>query len=265
MPAEAVAAVRPFNPGLWIDRAVGRAIEVAGAILLIVEIVLLLTNVIARYVFGDPLVMIDELSSVLFLWLAMLGAVLALRRAGHMRMTAVVNRSSPTPRRLLRTDLGLCHLRLPGPDLAAVHQLRAERAGGHAHHHEPLARLARGGDAGGYRAHAGVDAVAYPQPARRVGAGRFGDRGRDLRRSGSAGPGVSPTRQRQSGDLLPGRRGGDGVRRHPHRLFLRPRHPGLSRPVHLHPGLGADLAHGCRHDQPGAARHSAVRVPGPAA
>ncbi len=101
MPAEAMAAVRPFNPGLWIDRAVGRAIEVAGAILLVVEIVLLLTNVIARYVFGDPLVMIDELSSVLFLWLAMLGAVLALRRAGHMRMTAVVNRSSPTPRRLL--------------------------------------------------------------------------------------------------------------------------------------------------------------------
>ena len=101
MPAESMAAVRPFNPGLWIDRAVGRAIEVAGAILLVVEIVLLLTNVIARYVFGDPLVMIDELSSVLFLWLAMLGAVLALRRAGHMRMTAVVNRSSPTPRRLL--------------------------------------------------------------------------------------------------------------------------------------------------------------------
>lgn len=101
MPAEAVAAVRPFNPGLWIDRAVGRAIEVAGAILLIVEIVLLLTDVIARYVFGDPLVMIDELSSVLFLWLAMLGAVLALRSAGHMRMTAVINRSSATPHRLL--------------------------------------------------------------------------------------------------------------------------------------------------------------------
>ncbi|MEP7102158.1 MAG: TRAP transporter large permease subunit, partial [Burkholderiales bacterium] len=37
----------------------------------------------------------DELASILFLWLAMLGAVIALRRGEHMRLTTLVNRLSP--------------------------------------------------------------------------------------------------------------------------------------------------------------------------
>jgi tripartite ATP-independent transporter DctM subunit len=72
---------------------------IAGA-LLAVEIILLFANVVARYVFGDPLVLVDELSSVLFLWLAMFGAVLALRHKSHMRMTAIVLRSSSQARRM---------------------------------------------------------------------------------------------------------------------------------------------------------------------
>ena len=83
------------------DTYLGGAIEFVSAAVLAVEIVLLLANVIARYVFGDPLVLVDELSSVLFLWLAMFGAVLALRCASHMRMTALVNRSSAGIRRVL--------------------------------------------------------------------------------------------------------------------------------------------------------------------
>ena len=35
-----------------------------------------------------PLIWSDELASILFLWLAMLGAVIALRRGEHMRLTA---------------------------------------------------------------------------------------------------------------------------------------------------------------------------------
>ena len=45
---------------------------------------------VARYVFRVPLVWSDELASILFLWLAMLGAVVAFRRGEHMRMTALV-------------------------------------------------------------------------------------------------------------------------------------------------------------------------------
>ena len=43
--------------------------------------------------FHAPLVWSDELASILFLWLAMLGAVVAFRRGEHMRMTALVARA----------------------------------------------------------------------------------------------------------------------------------------------------------------------------
>jgi tripartite ATP-independent transporter DctM subunit len=46
--------------------------------------------VVARYGLRSPLIWSDELASILFLWLAMLGAAVAFRRSEHMRMTAVV-------------------------------------------------------------------------------------------------------------------------------------------------------------------------------
>ena len=59
-------------------------------LLVAAEIVILFAGVVSRYVFDHPLIWSDELASILFLWLAMLGAVIALRRGEHMRMTAVV-------------------------------------------------------------------------------------------------------------------------------------------------------------------------------
>jgi TRAP-type C4-dicarboxylate transport system permease small subunit len=41
--------------------------------------------VVARYGLHRPLIWSDELASILFLWLAMLGAAVAFRRAEHMR------------------------------------------------------------------------------------------------------------------------------------------------------------------------------------
>lgn len=83
-------------PGSWLDhadRGLGRLVALPAAALVAVEIVLLFTGVIARYVFRKPLIVADELSSVLFLWLAMMGAAVALHRNAHMRMTALVNKS----------------------------------------------------------------------------------------------------------------------------------------------------------------------------
>jgi TRAP-type C4-dicarboxylate transport system permease small subunit len=40
------------------------------------------------------LVWSDELASILFIWLSMLGAVLALDRGEHMRLTAIINKCS---------------------------------------------------------------------------------------------------------------------------------------------------------------------------
>ena len=84
-----------------IDNALGIAIEIPTALLLLAEIFVLLGGVVSRYVFHHPIIWSDELASSLFLWLAMLGSVIALRRAEHMRMTAFVGLLSPAARALL--------------------------------------------------------------------------------------------------------------------------------------------------------------------
>lgn len=83
------------------DRAVGGVVEIVAALLVLAEIFILGAGVTARYVFHAPLVWSDELASILFLWLSMLGAVVALRRGEHMRMTGLVSRVAPQTRMLL--------------------------------------------------------------------------------------------------------------------------------------------------------------------
>ena len=106
-PQQAVAGAPADHPisrfAGRLDTALGGSIENIAAALVLVEIVVLLAGVLARYVFHKPLVWSDELASLLFLWLSMLGAVVALRRGEHMRMTGFVNRVSPQARSLLET------------------------------------------------------------------------------------------------------------------------------------------------------------------
>jgi tripartite ATP-independent transporter DctM subunit len=87
-----------------IESSVGSAVEIAAAGLVIAEIAILFGGVISRYVFDRPLVWSDELASTLFLWLAMLGAVIAFHRDEHMRMTACVG-MLPGPARALLDSL----------------------------------------------------------------------------------------------------------------------------------------------------------------
>jgi tripartite ATP-independent transporter DctM subunit len=94
------------TPRRWLkalDRGLISVVEVCAALLLAVEIVVMLAGVVSRYALHQPLVWSDELAGILFLWLAMLGAVLALRRGEHMRMTAVVSRLSPERRAFVDT------------------------------------------------------------------------------------------------------------------------------------------------------------------
>jgi tripartite ATP-independent transporter DctM subunit len=70
-------------------------VEAAAALLVLAEIVILFTGVVFRFVLHTPLVWSDELASILFLWLAMLGSVIALQRGQHMRLTAVVSGMAP--------------------------------------------------------------------------------------------------------------------------------------------------------------------------
>ena len=46
---------------------------------------------VSRYVFDSPIFWTDELANFLFLWLSMLGTVVALRGDGHMRLTTLAN------------------------------------------------------------------------------------------------------------------------------------------------------------------------------
>ena len=86
------------SPANALERLLVHLVEFPAAGLVVAEIGVLLAGVIARYVFRHPLVWVDELASILFLWLAMLGSVIALQRAEHMRLTAVVARFSPRGR-----------------------------------------------------------------------------------------------------------------------------------------------------------------------
>jgi tripartite ATP-independent transporter DctM subunit len=84
-----------------VEAALGPLVEIPAAALVVAEICVLLAGVTARYVFHQPLIWSDELASILFLWLAMLGSVVAFRRGEHMRMTAFVGMASPAVRAFL--------------------------------------------------------------------------------------------------------------------------------------------------------------------
>ncbi len=95
------------NPAARALVAVNRmAMHVVGAVaaaLVLAETAVLLIGVIYRYALHDPLVWSDELASILFIWLSMLGAVLALDRGEHMRLTAIINKCSEKGRIWLET------------------------------------------------------------------------------------------------------------------------------------------------------------------
>jgi len=64
-----------------------KPLEVLSAILLVTIIALLFVGVVARYVFSLPIVWIDEVVSLSFLWLAMLGTAIAMHRNEHLRLS----------------------------------------------------------------------------------------------------------------------------------------------------------------------------------
>jgi tripartite ATP-independent transporter DctM subunit len=72
--------------------------EIPSAILMVLEVAILLIGVISRYCFAHPLPWSDELASILFLWLSMLGSAIAMNRGAHMRLTVVSQSLGPKAR-----------------------------------------------------------------------------------------------------------------------------------------------------------------------
>jgi tripartite ATP-independent transporter DctM subunit len=121
-PAGAPSAVQA-----WCAKAehwVALATEVPASIILTAEVVVLFTGVVFRYVLNRPLVWTDELASMLFLWLCMLGTVSAQRRGGHMHLSAIAARLPPVWRNRLETfasavaALFVLEIILPAADFA---------------------------------------------------------------------------------------------------------------------------------------------------
>ena len=82
----------------WVERWLGGFVELAVALLVVAEVVVLFSGIFTRYVLHAPLTWSDELASLLFLWLAILGAVVAFRRGEHMCMTALTGGLKPRAR-----------------------------------------------------------------------------------------------------------------------------------------------------------------------
>ena len=78
-----------------IERALGLLTEVPAVVAVVAEVVLLFLGVVSRYVLHRPVVWSDELASIIFLWLAMLGAAIAVQRGRHMRLDYVAGRLPP--------------------------------------------------------------------------------------------------------------------------------------------------------------------------
>ena len=101
--AEETSVVLPRMTGVagalqGAEKLLGSIVAAVAALLVIAEIIVLFSGVSARYLFQKPLIWSDELAGILFLWLAMLGAVVAFERGEHMRMTAIVGMVSPRAR-----------------------------------------------------------------------------------------------------------------------------------------------------------------------
>ena len=100
--------VAPPGGAPWIgkiEQALGLVVALAAAAILLFEVALLFVGVIARYFFHRPLVWGDELASTLFVWLSVLGAVLAMRRNAHMRLTTFIGYAAPTIRQRIETAI----------------------------------------------------------------------------------------------------------------------------------------------------------------
>jgi tripartite ATP-independent transporter DctM subunit len=74
-----------------VGSAVLLPIEAVCAVLVAGIVLLLLLGVVSRYVFNVPMIWVDEVISIAFLWSGMLGCVLAVDRNEHLRLNLFVD------------------------------------------------------------------------------------------------------------------------------------------------------------------------------
>lgn len=94
-PVTAVNAIEELSPEdtslFKLMKRLMMPLEVLSAALMVGIVLMLFGGVVARYLFSQPLGWIDEAVSLAFIWVAMLGAVLAMHRNEHLRLTMFVD------------------------------------------------------------------------------------------------------------------------------------------------------------------------------
>lgn len=94
-------AASPLRRALFVmERVIARFSETVAAALVAAEVILLFAGVIARYVFKSPIFWADELASLLFVWLSLFGAIVALAREEHMALKTIVAKLPEGARRV---------------------------------------------------------------------------------------------------------------------------------------------------------------------
>lgn len=68
-----------------------KTLEVIIAVLLGIMVVLVFGNVVLRYGFNSGIIVSEELSRWMFIWVTFLGSIVALREHGHLGTTFVLN------------------------------------------------------------------------------------------------------------------------------------------------------------------------------
>lgn len=85
---------RPFPADIEARLALSRwmfPLEVVSALLVVAIVFLLLGGVLSRYLFNLPIVWVDEVTSIAFVWAAMIGAIIAMHRHEHLRLNFFVH------------------------------------------------------------------------------------------------------------------------------------------------------------------------------
>lgn len=77
-----------------------RAVETLLAGLLLAMVLMVLGNVVLRYVFNSGIVVSEELSRFCFVWLSFIGAIVAMRDGAHLGMDNMVEKLPPRGRQV---------------------------------------------------------------------------------------------------------------------------------------------------------------------
>jgi len=90
-PSTAVQAIDELSPDdgslVKLMKRLMMPLEAVSAALMVGIVLMLFGGVVARYLFSQPVGWIDEAVSIAFIWVAMLGSVLAMHRNEHLRLS----------------------------------------------------------------------------------------------------------------------------------------------------------------------------------